>query len=324
MFVALWIEPGLPLLYRHVCDGLCEHGLGQTDRWTTLSGVEVERDPLSTPQRGLVLTRYSSGERYFSNQSAGLAFKVVLSGEEIYEIEGGIHHLHSGEALLINPERDYASLIPGEVSQTFCLSFGSLLVAEARWASSATPDEALEGPGEELSVPLVLERVHRSNPQEDAALLRLLGAVRDLERDLIEELALSFLGQVLETSLSDWQQAERLDILNKSLREETLQRIYRARDFMEYSWNQKATLDDWSGVACMSRFHFLRLFRAVFDETPRQYFIRRRLERADMLLAEGDTTVTQIALECGFESLSHFSNAFRRHFGVSPQARREN
>ncbi len=320
MYTALWLEPGIPLLYRHQCGDFCSHGLEQTESWLSLNGLQVEREALATPSQGVVVTRYYSGERYFANQAAGLAFKVVLSGQELFEIEGGIHRLNPGQALVINPSRDYASTIGADNSQTFCVSYGSRLVAEARWAWKANAAEALEGP-DDSPPPLLLERVYGSDAGFDAYLRELLLATHELDRDRLEDTALALLDCLLEHDQQGWQYAEELDIRKESLRREALQRLHRARDYMESTWNSKATLDDWAQVACMSRFHFLRLFRSAFGETPRQYYIRRRLERAGQMLLETEENVTEISLECGFESLSHFSNAFRRHFGVSPQGR---
>lgn len=67
-----------------------------------------------------------------------------------------------------------------------------------------------------------------------------------------------------------------------------------------------------------SPFHFSRLFRAVTGLPPHRYLRRARLERAEQLLAGGDTTVTAIAHQVGFSSVSHFIAAFRRHTGTTP------
>jgi AraC family transcriptional regulator len=66
--------------------------------------------------------------------------------------------------------------------------------------------------------------------------------------------------------------------------------------------------------------HFLRSFRATTGLPPHQFVIRRRLERARRLMLNGSLTLLDIALETGFSSHSHFSRAFRRHYGVSPSS----
>jgi len=71
-----------------------------------------------------------------------------------------------------------------------------------------------------------------------------------------------------------------------------------------------------------SPFHLHRAFRRVADETPKQFTLRLRLERAAALLAASDATVLSIALTCGFRSHEVFTRAFRRRFGRAPAAYR--
>lgn len=73
----------------------------------------------------------------------------------------------------------------------------------------------------------------------------------------------------------------------------------------------------------MSRFHLLRLFRLTFGQTPHQFTIRVRIERAKLLLAESDWSVTEICGAVGYDSLGTFSTLFRRETGMTPRAYRE-
>lgn len=66
--------------------------------------------------------------------------------------------------------------------------------------------------------------------------------------------------------------------------------------------------------------HFLRSFRATTGLPPHQFIIRMRLERARRLMLNRSLSLVDIALESGFSSHSHFSRAFRRHYGASPSS----
>ena len=71
--------------------------------------------------------------------------------------------------------------------------------------------------------------------------------------------------------------------------------------------------------AALSPFHFARLFKKTFGEPPHRYVMRRRLERAAaMLKASPERSIVDTAIECGFASQAHFSDAFRRWKGSSP------
>ena len=67
----------------------------------------------------------------------------------------------------------------------------------------------------------------------------------------------------------------------------------------------------WPTVACMSKYHFLRLFKATYGITPMEYVSRRRIERAQDLLRATNLTVTEVCFAVGFSSLGSFSSRFR-------------
>src|SRR4026208_1008014 len=104
---------------------------------------------------------------------------------------------------------------------------------------------------------------------------------------------------------------------------EVLERLNRARKFIDLCYDLPLDLNEISSHACFSRYHFLRLFRQAFNKTPHQYLIERRIERAKELLRTDDLRVTDVCFEVGFQSLGSFSTLFRREVGHAPVAYRE-
>jgi AraC-like DNA-binding protein len=100
--------------------------------------------------------------------------------------------------------------------------------------------------------------------------------------------------------------------------QDTWRRLCQARRFMDQHFTQPLTLKQIAHQACFSHFHFLRLFRQVFNKTPHQYLIERRIQRAKELLDASPLNVTAVCYEVGFESLGSFSTLFRKAVGVSP------
>jgi AraC family transcriptional regulator len=82
--------------------------------------------------------------------------------------------------------------------------------------------------------------------------------------------------------------------------------------------DEDRSLDELSARAGWSPFHLHRAFRRIVGETPKQYMLRLRLERAAVRLASTDDSILDIALAGGFASHEVFTRAFRRHFGVTP------
>jgi AraC-like DNA-binding protein len=104
---------------------------------------------------------------------------------------------------------------------------------------------------------------------------------------------------------------------------EVLERLNRARNFIDRCYDLPLNLDEISSQACFSRYHFLRLFRQAFNKTPHQYLIDRRIERAKELLTANDLRVTDVCLEVGFQSLGSFSSLFHKSVGHPPITFRE-
>lgn len=69
----------------------------------------------------------------------------------------------------------------------------------------------------------------------------------------------------------------------------------------------------------LSAFHFLRMFTRVFGVTPHQYLVRSRLRKAARLLTDTDRSITDIAIDVGFNDLSNFVRTFHRAAGASPR-----
>jgi AraC-like DNA-binding protein len=112
-------------------------------------------------------------------------------------------------------------------------------------------------------------------------------------------------------------------VQTKSYGSEVHERLCRARTFIDECYDLPLDLEEISKHACLSRYHFLRLFRDAFATTPHQYLIHRRIEKAKELLRTRRLSVTDVCFEVGFQSLGSFSSLFRRCVGDAPVNYRE-
>jgi AraC-like DNA-binding protein len=98
--------------------------------------------------------------------------------------------------------------------------------------------------------------------------------------------------------------------------------LLRARDLVDSAYAEPLDLEALARAAHVSPRHFSRSFRRTFGETPYQYLLTRRLERARHLLRTTDLRVAEVCLAVGFTSVGSFTSTFRRRVGVSPTAYR--
>ncbi|WP_437736114.1 AraC family transcriptional regulator [Sorangium sp. So ce1335] len=104
---------------------------------------------------------------------------------------------------------------------------------------------------------------------------------------------------------------------SRTLEEHRL-RIARAVEHLETHLDEPLDVASLARVACISEFHFHRVFRAIVGESAMSHVRRLRLERAARQLRTSDRKVIEIALEAGFEAHEAFTRAFSSQFGVSP------
>jgi AraC family transcriptional regulator len=97
-------------------------------------------------------------------------------------------------------------------------------------------------------------------------------------------------------------------------------RIARATAYLERHLDEELDASSLAKVACLSEFHFHRVFRAVVGESVMSHVRRLRLERAARALGAKDQLVQEVAHSAGFQSHEAFTRAFVAHFGVSPSA----
>ena len=88
--------------------------------------------------------------------------------------------------------------------------------------------------------------------------------------------------------------------------------------YIEEHLARPLTLADLAEQAALSEYHFARMFRQSMQQAPHQYVMLRRMEKAQDLVRNTRLPLTEIALACGFNSASHFSNRFRSVTGITP------
>jgi len=96
--------------------------------------------------------------------------------------------------------------------------------------------------------------------------------------------------------------------------------LRRVLAYVEANLDKTVRNKDLAAVARLSAFHFNVAFRNSVGDSPHEYIIRRRIERAQGLMLSTDAPLSEIALECGLSDQAHFTRLFRRLAGESPAA----
>jgi AraC family transcriptional regulator len=95
--------------------------------------------------------------------------------------------------------------------------------------------------------------------------------------------------------------------------------IERVAEHMQQHYGEKSSVASLAKLVNMSESNLIRLFNKEKGVAPMEYLIRIRVDKARKLLMNPDNKITEISLQCGFNSASHFSACFAKRFGITPR-----
>lgn len=244
-----------------------------------------------------------------------------LSGQSYCRTEGRERvMLDEDHYFLSNQQELYSLEINSEKPvETFNIHLGDAFVNRLFHDYSHSSASLLDQ--EQEPEPLLLfSRLYRKEPALLATIqkLRDYGPILNEQPLLMEELLASFTEVLLRQHKNLQQQIQNLGPCQAATKREIYRRLSLAHDYMHTHYAENPGLDVLARVACLSKFHFLRLFKSFYHKSPHQYMLQLRLQKARELLKNPQIPVQEVASQLGFENLSSFSRLFRQKEQCSP------
>lgn len=166
---------------------------------------------------------------------------------------------------------------------------------------------------EELGGPHELWRCVALPPVAELTPFGMLGQA---SADLAANVSLEEAALMLGARFVDTVRGERRPAAKPAPRE--TRRVLESAAWMRAHSGERVQLADAAAQAELSAFHFLRVFARTLGATPNQYLVACRLGAAADALSRTEESVTDIALDVGFDDLSHFQRTFKRAAGMTP------
>lgn len=205
--------------------------------------------------------------------------------------------------------------------ETFNIHIGEQF-SEGVLSALINPADKLLNQGPQLEAPTVAfyNRLYRKNRQFNQLVqsLRKNQDTGEFNKMLFEEQMEALLVYLLQQHREVLKQAERLPATRLSTRIELYKRLSFAIDHIHSCDNANLDLEQLAASACLSKYHFLRLFRQAYGRSPYQYIQSLRVEKATQLLKASALTVEDIADTLGFENSNSFSRLFYQRMGMYP------
>lgn len=250
-----------------------------------------------------------------------LSIKACWGGTERYFIDNRVLNVDDDSYLIFNDRRTYSSSLRSErPARSFSIFFRPGFAEEVLGGMLTPQDRILDrcGEGERKSVEFA-EHLRRHDRLVTPVLRYIAFHVdQGVDDAAWYEEQLSFL---LERMLGSHRMAaqamESLPASRSTKRQELYRRLSWGRDFIHSNYHRPITIDDMARAACLSKFHFIRLFHALEGVTPYRYLQQKRVAAAQRLLANTQLSHVEIADQVGFDHRSTMFRHMRRETGRS-------
>ena len=269
------------------------------------------------------LVLHARAKRHKVTDFAGpLSIKTVVEGRVVWKVDGRDLEVDPSSFLVLGDGQKYSMDVNVSAPiETACIFFRRGFV-EGVAEDLTTPIEASLDDPQRVAPPLpYILRLHTDSQfsiiQRTQSLARRCS--EDLQPSSFEQDFLELSRDLLLIYDDVRRQMARVPAAKHSTRKELLRRLERGREYIHSHVEGKLSLDDVAKAACLSRYHFHRLFSRVFQQTPHAYITDIRMTRAYSLLRSG-LPVNQVCEAVGFTSTSSFGRRFRMRYQVAPGA----
>jgi len=268
--------------------------------------LEAPRAPLAAGR--LILSKLAPGQTVIGASAPSL--KMVLEGEELYQIDGRTLRVQPGQFLYLDAGAPCLGTNKVE-TVGLCLSLPDGWEGIGGGAEGHDPvlGRSLVLSSRTSAIGRTLEHFGRAIARDPSAGARLAPEI------------VARAGAAVREPLADCRAAiEALKVVKSSTRQSLFQRIERARGFLHAHDDRTVALGELAAIANLSQFHLARYFRLAFGQPPIAYHRTLRLARAAEFLRREQGTIAEAAEIAGYSDSVSLCHAFRRHYGQSPRA----
>ncbi|HCL00840.1 MAG TPA: AraC family transcriptional regulator [Lachnoclostridium phytofermentans] len=245
------------------------------------------------------------------------AFEIIIPLENTYtvRVSNEEYLLHPGDILIIPAGELHYLMAPNSGSRLIYL-FDSSIISKLNGFSYLIPY---------ISQPILMSQdTHSQIYTEEANLLEKMCEEYFSDNNLRELAIYSHLLNFFVTLGRYRMNVENtFSYVHQTKQKELIDKLNIVFDYLDQHYMEDITLEKVASVAGFSKFHFSRLFKQCSGQNFYDFLCFKRIKSAEMLLLNPDLTITEIALQSGFSSLSTFNRTFKRSKNCTPTEYRD-
>jgi AraC-like DNA-binding protein len=136
---------------------------------------------------------------------------------------------------------------------------------------------------------------------------------------MIEELFHLLFMEIVTKQKEIYSEILKVPAIRNTTKQELYKRLTKAKDLIDSCYSSEMTLSDIAKVSFLNDAYLLRQFKKLYNTTPRQYQILKRMTAAKKAIESEDMSITEICRHVGYSDLVSFSKLFKRLYNCSPE-----
>lgn len=274
---------------------------------------------MTLPNQGwpTVILNVESSNIYRDNIRGPLSLFTNFTGKSAIKVGSKNTIIPEGYFYITNQDQHYTLEIDKrEEAETFNIHFGEQFVNDVFGSISSPINKILDEGCQSHEVhPSFFNRLCYRDEQINVLLQQLQQATNVMQ---YEDILGTLLSHLYKEDRSVIKQAKDIPVTKSSTREEIIKRLLLAVDYIYTFYSMPISIDDVAGVSCLSKFHFIRLFKIIYNQSPYQFINDVRVRKARELLIHSHLSVREVGTSVGFTDASTFSKMFYKKLGAYP------
>ena len=268
-----------------------------------------------------VIINAKTTNEYRPNIKGTLSLFMNLQGESICKVNNTSHVINKNSYFVSNNLEEYTLEIDSKnKTETFNIHISEEILKSVYQQSVYSSSKLLESFDHNAASINFMHRLFAKDEFIQNVIEQLGNAKLNntYSSFLEDELLYSLTKKLMNKHIILRNKIESVTDLKKKTREEIVKKLMLSLDFMHSKPYFKIELDELAKVACISKFHYIRLFKLIFSVSPYQYIQQLKINRS-LILLKKKVPIQEIAIELGFENPQSFSLFFKKYQLLAPK-----